>query len=71
MKGEAPAGIHTLPSVLTPGELSHALRVGEDKIYALVASGELRRLSYSRTRILVSRREVFDFLARSTDRASS
>jgi hypothetical protein len=66
MNADAPTPLATLPTVLTVDELTHVLRVGEDKVRILVASGELRRLTYSQKRILVARREVFDFLARST-----
>jgi hypothetical protein len=66
MSGERDRPLRTLPTVLNVGELCQALRVGEDVVRQLVATGRLRRLTYTQHSILVSRDEVFRFLRENT-----
>ena len=63
----APVDIMTLPTVLDVDDLCAVLRVGEHSVRALVDSGALRRLSYSKRAILVSRGEVLRFLEEQTE----
>ena len=69
MSGERDQPLQALPTVLTVTDLCRALRVGEDTVRNLVSTGQLHRLAYSSRAILVSRREVFDFLERQTGEA--
>ena len=58
----SPADIMSKPTVLTVPDLADVLQVGEHTIGDLVASGMLRRLSYSGRAIKVYRGEVIRFL---------
>jgi hypothetical protein len=58
--------LYRLPRVLDTDDLCRALRVSAPTVRTLIASQQLRRLGYSKSRILVSREEVDRFLERQT-----
>ena len=61
-----PVDLLHLPTVLDTADLMNVLRVGENRVRALVACGLLRRLRYSHE-IKVYRGEVLRFLRDQTD----
>jgi excisionase family DNA binding protein len=54
-----------LPLILDTEEVAEALRISQQRVRELVASGALRRLRYTRV-ILVHRDELLRFLAEQT-----
>ncbi len=61
-----PANLRELPSVLDAEEMANVLRISVERVRKLTASGELRRLTYSRA-LLYDAREALRFLAEHTD----
>ena len=66
MRADLDRPLYRLPLVLDTDDLCRALRVSAPTVRALIAAGSLHRLDYSRSRILVSRKEVDRFLERQT-----
>jgi hypothetical protein len=58
--------LYRLPLVLDTDDLCRALRVSAPTVRALIATGRLHRVDYSKSRILVWREEVNNFLQRQT-----
>lgn len=65
-----PANLRDLPSVIDAEQMANVLRVSIERVRALTASGELRRLTYSRT-LLYDAREALRFLEESTEEGAA
>lgn len=65
----SPADVLRLPTVLDTADLMNVLRIGENRVRELVATGQLGRLRYSRE-IKVYRGEVLRFLRDQTGGAA-